>query len=88
MENNSEKIQARAAINRLIKIGKLSRGECVFLGKDRGECNGRIEAHHYLGYEDLTPIVWVCSKHHHQLTNEYQKMVREDQRRLHDAKRK
>lgn len=56
--------QARAAVNRAKYAGKLVEGPCAH--RHRSPCNGRIEAHHYRGYEqeNWLSIVWLCHQHH------------------------
>lgn len=54
---------ARSAVRRAIKNGTLTKGECFYKNKS---CKGRIEAHHYLGYEkeNQLDIQWICRYHH------------------------
>lgn len=66
-QSHKEEIEARQSVNELVKKGIFVRGECFLASQ--GDCHGRIEAHHYLGYGDYHPFCWVCSKHHHQITN-------------------
>ena len=58
-----QKVLARSAFNHALKKGKLKKGKCIFRDK---RCKGRIEAHHYLGYEKkyYYSVKWICRKHH------------------------
>lgn len=56
-----KKTNCRAATHRLLKAGKLTKGECQMKGAD---CRGRIEAHHYAGYDHPELVEWYCARHH------------------------
>ena len=58
-----QKQKARAAVYQALKRNKLKKGHCVFKNE---ECKGRIEGHHYLGYEKkhYFDVEWICRKHH------------------------
>lgn len=62
-KNNKDKAKARQCVNRYVKLGRLIKGDCEL--KDE-KCRGRIEAHHYLGYEKehQLDVKWYCSYHH------------------------
>lgn len=55
--------KAHGALYYALKHGKIKKGKCFLKNKD---CFGRIEAHHYLGYEKehWLDVIWVCSQHH------------------------
>lgn len=56
--------QARAAVNRAKYAGKIVEKPCAH--RRLSPCDGRLEAHHYLGYkeENWLDIVWLCHRHH------------------------
>lgn len=58
-----KKVKARIALNYAVKNGKIKKGNCEFLAES---CKGRIEGHHYKGYEKkhYFDIKWLCKKHH------------------------
>jgi hypothetical protein len=66
--------RARGALNQALKKGKIKKGKCILKNKD---CFGRIEAHHYLGYEKehYYDILWTCSQHHEKLDRMSKKEV-------------
>lgn len=55
------KRQAREAVKYALKTGRLVRGECE--QKHRGDCEGRIEAHHD-DYSKPLQVRWLCRAHH------------------------
>jgi hypothetical protein len=55
-----EKHNARKAVGRALRIGKLQRGLCEQAGPD---CTGRIEAHHD-DYAKPLEVRWLCAFHH------------------------
>lgn len=58
-----EKWEARAKLRYAVKIGHIIKPDICEVNED---CSGRIEAHHYKGYEGdhWKDIHWLCSKHH------------------------
>lgn len=62
-KEDPNKTYARQAVKFALKQGKIIKGECQVKDKN---CRGRIEAHHYLGYEKehWLDIEWYCSYHH------------------------
>jgi hypothetical protein len=58
-----EKSKARIYLNMAVKSGKVIKGGCI-IGVG---CHGRIEGHHYKGYDKKNQfdVQWLCSKHHH-----------------------
>lgn len=65
-KRNRDKRNARQATRYAIKTGKLVVGECIL--KD-STCQGKIEAHHHMGYskENRLNVLWVCDHHHPKL---------------------
>lgn len=64
-----EKWNARVRLRYAVKIGKIVKPEvCDRLNISNIPCSGRIEAHHYNGYEDEAwkEVWWLCVRHHHQ----------------------
>lgn len=59
---------ARVAVANAIKNKQIIKPSVCLINN---ECSGRIEAHHYLGYEreHWLDIQWFCSKHHHMIDN-------------------
>jgi len=63
-KRNPEKLQARRAVSRAIKRGKLIRpGICLRCAETKN-----IQGHHYKGYkkENWLDIIWLCPKCHHE----------------------
>ncbi len=56
-----EKRRCRSKTHRLIRNGQLHKGPCK---QEDSECQGRIEAHHYAGYDRPDLVEWYCAKHH------------------------
>ena len=59
-----DKASCRRKTHYLVKTGKLKKGECKMKS---GECFGRIEAHHYAGYDHPELVEWYCNKHHREV---------------------
>ena len=57
-----EQAKARNYLNYALSRKMVKKGNCV-VGFD---CSGRIEGHHYLGYDKkhYLDVLWFCSKHH------------------------
>jgi len=66
-EKYPEKWEARRKLHEAVRKGEILKGNCIYM--TTGECSGRIEAHHHMGYkgEHWKDIVWVCIKHHKEL---------------------
>lgn len=56
-------IRARACVQYKVHTGSLIKPKICSINDN---CKGRIEAHHYLGYEPehWLDIQWLCTKHH------------------------
>ena len=54
---------ARQSLGMAIRTGRIIKPDTCMVNKD---CFGRIEGHHYLGYEkeNYLKVLWLCSKHH------------------------
>lgn len=64
-----EKWAARGRLRYAVKIGKIIKPEvCDYIHSVKGveDCNGRIEAHHHMGYigEHAYNVLWLCKVHH------------------------
>lgn len=58
-------LSARKAVLWATKTGALVRPtKC---SKEDGTCDGPIEAHHHLGYQEKLDVVWLCRRHHRKL---------------------
>jgi hypothetical protein len=64
--NSKPKIKAHQKIKYAVKIGKIQRpNECSCChGK------GKIEGHHYIGYDHPLDVIWLCSKCHKKFDRE------------------
>ena len=55
------KAKARCTLYRAVKNGRIDKpticSECL--------CTGRIEGHHYMGYDNPLTVVWLCPQCHH-----------------------
>lgn len=56
--------RARSRVRQALKAGTLTKGPCRYAAG--GDCNGQIEAHHHLGYDDAhwLDVEWYCHRHH------------------------
>lgn len=59
---HNKKWKARCLINRLIRDGYLQKEDCAICGSSE-----KIEAHHE-NYDIPNCIIWLCAKHHLELT--------------------
>lgn len=63
-QRNPAKISVRKALMWAVKQGHVIKAErCAF---NSHNCFGRIEGHHWLGYEweNRFEVIWLCHKHH------------------------
>lgn len=61
------KWQARAKLRYAVMLGKIVKPDhCEKVNLINPECNGKIQAHHYLGYEGVhwADVNWLCPAHH------------------------
>lgn len=65
-EKNKKHITARNKINYLINSGKIERGACAICGSTKD-----VDAHHE-NYDEPYVIIWLCKKHHEEVTNQGQ----------------
>lgn len=67
LEKYPEKWKARALLREAVRKGKIIKPKyCEKIILSSTLCKGRIEAHHYLGYEGehWKDVQWLCVKHH------------------------
>ena len=62
-DRHPEKNRAHRAVDNALRAGKLTRGACA--EAERGDCLGRIEAHHE-DYARPLEVTWLCKRHHRQ----------------------
>ena len=55
-----ERHRARVAVKDAVRRGRLQRGPCMV----GGDCSGRIEGHHHIGYHQPLAVIWLCARHH------------------------
>ncbi len=58
---NTEKASAREKVNRALKSGKLNKPKTC---ENCGISGGRIEGHHYKGYDYPLDVQWLCTPCH------------------------
>ena len=67
MKKYPEKWKARAKLRYAVKMGKIIKPySCLWDESPTSGCNGKIEAHHHLGYEGehWKDVLWLCRNHH------------------------
>lgn len=62
-KRHPEKYRAHVSANNAVRSGKLQRQPCQV-------CGSRAEKHHP-DYTDPLRVVWLCSRHHHELHRRY-----------------
>lgn len=59
-----DRLRVRKKLQNAVRDRKIIKTDCQFT--DGTSCSGRIEGHHYLGYEgeNWKVVIWLCKSHH------------------------